>query len=138
MTTLKSWLCGEWREGNGGDTTLVNPATGAAVARCSTRGLDLQAALAYARDTGGPALRAMTFAERGALLKRMSTALHEARELLVDALAPRPDDDDPYPWLLVKPDGRTFVVSQTLDEGEEADDVVVDDAPAALKPWAAP
>jgi oxepin-CoA hydrolase/3-oxo-5,6-dehydrosuberyl-CoA semialdehyde dehydrogenase len=85
MTTLKSWLCGEWREGNGGDTTLVNPATGAAVARCSTRGLDLQAALAYARDTGGPALRAMTFAERGALLKRMSTALHEARELLVEA-----------------------------------------------------
>jgi hypothetical protein len=61
-----------------------------------------------------------------------------ARELLVDALAPRPDDDDPYLWILVKPDGRTFVVSQTLDEGDEADDVVVNDAPAALKPWAAP
>jgi 3,4-dehydroadipyl-CoA semialdehyde dehydrogenase len=85
MITLKSYLCGEWREGSGGDTTLVNPATGAPVATCSTRGLDLQAALAFARDTGGPALRAMTFAERGALLKRMSTALHEAREELVAA-----------------------------------------------------
>jgi oxepin-CoA hydrolase/3-oxo-5,6-dehydrosuberyl-CoA semialdehyde dehydrogenase len=85
MITLKSWLCGGWREGDGGEATLVNPATGAPVARCSTRGLDLQAALAYARDVGGPALRALTFAERGALLKRMSTALHEAREQLVEA-----------------------------------------------------
>jgi hypothetical protein len=61
-----------------------------------------------------------------------------ARELLVDALAPHPDQDDPYQWILVKPDGRTFVVSQTLDEGDEADDVVVNDAPAALVPYAAP
>lgn len=85
MITLKSYLCGTFCEGNGGEATLVNPSTGEAVARCSTKGLDLQAALAYARDVGGPALRAMTFAERGALLKRMSSALHEAREQLVDA-----------------------------------------------------
>jgi 3,4-dehydroadipyl-CoA semialdehyde dehydrogenase len=85
MITLKSYLCGQWCEGNGGATTLLNPSTGAAVATCSTRGLDLQAALAYARDVGGPALRKLTFAERGALLKRMSTALHEAREQLVAA-----------------------------------------------------
>ncbi|HEY4219689.1 MAG TPA: 3,4-dehydroadipyl-CoA semialdehyde dehydrogenase, partial [Myxococcota bacterium] len=38
----------------------------------------------YARDVGGPALRAMTFAQRGALLKRMSAALHENREALID------------------------------------------------------
>jgi 3,4-dehydroadipyl-CoA semialdehyde dehydrogenase len=85
MITLKSYLCGAFCEGTGGEATLVNPATGEAVARCSTKGLDLQAALAYARDVGGPALRAMTFAERGALLKRMSSALHEAREQLVEA-----------------------------------------------------
>lgn len=60
-----------------------------------------------------------------------------ARELLVDALAPLPESDDPYQWLLVKPDGRTYVVSQKLDDSDEADDVVVDDAPAALVPWAA-
>jgi oxepin-CoA hydrolase/3-oxo-5,6-dehydrosuberyl-CoA semialdehyde dehydrogenase len=85
MITLKSYLCGEWREGDGGDATLVNPATGDAVARCSTRGLDLQASLAFARDVGGPALKQLNFAERGALLKRMSNVLHEAREELVDA-----------------------------------------------------
>jgi 3,4-dehydroadipyl-CoA semialdehyde dehydrogenase len=83
MITLKSYLCGAFCEGSGGEATLVNPATGEAVARCTTKGLDLQAALAYARDVGGPALRALSFAERGALLKRMSSALHEAREDLV-------------------------------------------------------
>ena len=85
MITLKSYLCGAWVEGNGGDVTLVNPATEEPIGTCSSAGLDLQAALAYGRDVGGPALRAMAFAERGALLKRMSTALHEAREELVAA-----------------------------------------------------
>lgn len=85
MITLKSYLCGNFCEGTGGLSTLVNPATEEPVAMCSTQGLDLQAALAYARDVGGPALRALTFAERGALLKRMSNALHEAREELVAA-----------------------------------------------------
>ncbi len=95
MITLESYLCGQWRKGDGGPAdegradqgwaTLVNPATGAAIAKCSTRGLDLQAALAFARDVGGPALKKLSFAERGALLKRMSNVLHEAREELVDA-----------------------------------------------------
>ena len=85
MITLKSYLCGDWRSGTGTPATLVNPSTGDAVAQCSTEGIDLKASLAYARDVGGPALRKMTFAQRGALLKRMSTALHEGREPLIDA-----------------------------------------------------
>ncbi len=85
MITLKSYLCGAFHEGTGGEATLVNPATEEPVATCSTKGLDLLAALAYARDVGGPNLRKLTFAERGALLKRMSSVLHESREELVAA-----------------------------------------------------
>lgn len=86
MITLQSYLCGQWHEGEvGGNASLHNPANGEAIAVCSTRGLDLQAALAYGRDVGGPSLRKLTFAERGALLKRMSTVLHESREELVAA-----------------------------------------------------
>ncbi len=85
MITLKSYLCGEWREGTSGKATLVNPANGDVVAEVLTQGHELQASLAFARDVGGPALKTMTFAERGALLKRMSNVLHEAREELVDA-----------------------------------------------------
>ena len=41
----------------------------------SSEGVDLGAALDYARTTGGPALRALTFAERGALLKAIADAI---------------------------------------------------------------
>jgi 3,4-dehydroadipyl-CoA semialdehyde dehydrogenase len=87
ITTLQSYLCGEWRVGVGGEASLVNPATGDVVATVATKFAPetLHAALAYGRDVGGAALRKMNFAERGALLKRMSNALHEAREELVDA-----------------------------------------------------
>jgi len=84
MKTLKSYVCGRWHEAQDGFVTLVNPATEEAVARASSLGLDVEATLAHARDAGGPALRAMTFAQRGALLKAVSGALHEHREELLD------------------------------------------------------
>ncbi len=83
MITLKSWLGGEWREGAGEPRMLVNPATEAKLARTSTEGLDLRAAVWFARDEGGAALRAMTFAARASLLEAMSAALHDARDELL-------------------------------------------------------
>ena len=83
MIRLQSYLQGQWREGTGEGATLVDPATGEPVATTSTKDLDLAGAVRHAREVGGPALRAMTFAERGALLKKMSKALHAAREELI-------------------------------------------------------
>jgi oxepin-CoA hydrolase/3-oxo-5,6-dehydrosuberyl-CoA semialdehyde dehydrogenase len=62
MKTLRSYLCGRWIEGKGAPQTLFNPATEAPLAQVSSDGLDLAAALAYSRDHGGPALRALSFA----------------------------------------------------------------------------
>ncbi len=92
MTTdLASYLCGAWvsgKAGDGGAATLVNPATEAPLATASTAGIDFGAALAFARDRGGPALRALTFRERGELLRALSRALHAKRdELLAVAIA---------------------------------------------------
>lgn len=84
MKTLKSYIQGRWIEGDGHKTQLFNPATGEAIADCSSAGIDLGAACAHAREVGGPALRAMTFAQRGKLLKALSLALHEHREELLD------------------------------------------------------
>jgi oxepin-CoA hydrolase/3-oxo-5,6-dehydrosuberyl-CoA semialdehyde dehydrogenase len=84
MQTLRSHLGGEWVEGAGEAEVLVNPATEEPIARVATGGIDRAAALAYARRVGGPALRAMTFAERGALLKSISDALQSHREALLD------------------------------------------------------
>jgi 3,4-dehydroadipyl-CoA semialdehyde dehydrogenase len=84
MQVLGSYLCGRWQAGSGAASTLLNPATEAPLASASSEGLDLAAALAYARDTGGPALRALSFAERGALLKNVADALQDARDELLE------------------------------------------------------
>ncbi len=85
MITLENHVCGRFVAGTAPFATLYNPASEAAIAQTSSNGVDGAAALAYARDVGGPALREMTFAQRGALIKRISLALHEAREPLIDA-----------------------------------------------------
>jgi 3,4-dehydroadipyl-CoA semialdehyde dehydrogenase len=88
MKTLRSYLGGQWVEGTGVPQTLVNPATEEPLAQVSSEGLDLAAALDYARRKGGPALRALSFAERGALLKEMAKAIQTQRdELLALAVA---------------------------------------------------
>lgn len=83
MLTLDSLLNNRWIAGTGAPERLVDPTSGQVVAETSTEGLDRGAALAYAREVGGPALRAMTFAERGALLKAMARAIHAHREALL-------------------------------------------------------
>jgi 3,4-dehydroadipyl-CoA semialdehyde dehydrogenase len=82
---IESYLSGRWQAGTGPGAVLVNPATEAPVASASTVGLDFGNALAFARTTGGAELRALTFAQRGAVLERMSGALHAAREGLIEA-----------------------------------------------------
>ncbi|HCH66730.1 MAG TPA: aldehyde dehydrogenase, partial [Deltaproteobacteria bacterium] len=84
MQRLQSYLCDTWQDGQGEGRALVNPSTEAVVATTTTRGLDLGAAAHYARTVGGPALRALTFAERGSLLKAMARAIYEHREALLD------------------------------------------------------
>ena len=80
---LKSYINGTWVAGEGEGTPLMNPTTGVEFARASTQGLDFSSALQYAREKGGPALRAMTFAERGAMLQKMAESLHARREELL-------------------------------------------------------
>jgi oxepin-CoA hydrolase/3-oxo-5,6-dehydrosuberyl-CoA semialdehyde dehydrogenase len=83
MIELESHLEGKWVRGRGPGATLVNPATEEPLAAASTEGLDLAAALRYARRRGGPALRALSFRERGELLRAMSRAVHAHRDELI-------------------------------------------------------
>src|SRR5258705_4672560 len=84
MKTLRSYLSDRWVEGSGAPQTLVNPATEEPLAQVSSDGLDLAAALEHARGKGGPALRALSFAERGNLLKEMAKAIQAHRDELLD------------------------------------------------------
>jgi len=76
---LESLISGKWTPGAAEGRPLVNPVTGETVARADASGLDLAGAMAFARERGGTALRAMSFAERGALLKAVADVLTENR-----------------------------------------------------------
>jgi oxepin-CoA hydrolase/3-oxo-5,6-dehydrosuberyl-CoA semialdehyde dehydrogenase len=79
---LDNYVCARWVTGRG-PATLVNPATESPLATAATGGLDLGAALAFSRERGGPALRALTFRERGEALRAMSRAIHGRRDELL-------------------------------------------------------
>ena len=83
MQILSSYVCGRWTQGSGAGQTLLNPATEEVLATASSEGVDLAAALDHARTVGGPALRALGFAQRGALLQGMADALQDARDELL-------------------------------------------------------
>jgi len=83
MQTLRSYVGGEWRAGSGSPQVLLNPATEQPLAQATSEGIDLRAALEHARSKGGPALRALTFAARGALLKSIADALQAERDGLI-------------------------------------------------------
>ena len=83
MRTLRSHVEGKWVDGKEPFATLVNPATEEPVARTSTAGIDFGAVLEYGRAQGGAALRELTFAQRGEILKSWSKALHAARDELL-------------------------------------------------------
>ncbi|GAA4636911.1 phenylacetic acid degradation bifunctional protein PaaZ [Actinoallomurus vinaceus] len=82
MTALHSYVGGRWQTPTGEGIPLHDAATGEEIARVSTAGIDLAAALEYGRRVGGPALRELTFHQRAALLKALASHLREHREEL--------------------------------------------------------
>ena len=63
---------------------VVDASTGEAVARVSSEGLDLAAAMDYARTVGQQSLSALTFHQRAILLKQLALALTERKEELYE------------------------------------------------------
>src|SRR5215472_8186479 len=82
MTILRSYTGGQWRTPAGQGVQLFDAVTGEEVARVSSEGIDMAAALNYGRAAGGPALRELTFHQRAALLKSLGSYLREHREEL--------------------------------------------------------
>ena len=78
MHELRSYVGGSWVAGTGAQQTLLNPTTEEPLAQVSSEGVDLGAALRYARTTGGPALRALSFAEAGPMITDGGSVRHSA------------------------------------------------------------
>ncbi|MDQ1752226.1 MAG: oxepin-CoA hydrolase / 3-oxo-5,6-dehydrosuberyl-CoA semialdehyde dehydrogenase [Pseudonocardiales bacterium] len=82
MPVLPSFVGGSWVTPSSDGAPISDAVTGEEVARLSTSGIDMAAALDYGRRVGGPALRDLTFHQRAALLKALASFLREHREEL--------------------------------------------------------
>ena len=77
MYKLQNYITGNWINGDGEGQTLYNAVSGDAIATATSKGLDFKAILEYGRTTGNPALRKMTFHERGNMLKALAIHLRK-------------------------------------------------------------
>jgi oxepin-CoA hydrolase/3-oxo-5,6-dehydrosuberyl-CoA semialdehyde dehydrogenase len=77
MHKLGNYIKGSWVTGDGDGQLLFNAVTGEPVAAATSKGLDFAAIADYARKTGNPALRKMTFHQRGNMLKALALHLRD-------------------------------------------------------------
>ncbi len=80
MNKLGNYIQGNWITGDGDGQLLCNAVTGAPIALATTKGLDFAGILQYARKIGNPALRRMSFHERGRMLRALALHLTAQKE----------------------------------------------------------
>jgi len=79
MKNYENYVLGKWIKGDGQGTPLYNSINGEQIGTASSKGLDFSEMMNYARKIGGPALRKMTFQERGLMLKALALHLHSIK-----------------------------------------------------------
>jgi oxepin-CoA hydrolase/3-oxo-5,6-dehydrosuberyl-CoA semialdehyde dehydrogenase len=77
---LENYISGKWVTGDGEGQLLYDAVTAEPIAAATTKGLDFASILAYGRETGNPALRRLSFHERGRMLKALALYLMEQKE----------------------------------------------------------
>lgn len=80
LTQLKNYAEGKWVSAKKEGDVLYNAVTGDAIYTASSEGLDFGAMMDYARKVGGPALRKLTFHQRGRMLKALAMYLMDRKE----------------------------------------------------------
>lgn len=85
MGTTDNYILGKWVKGDGEGQALYNAVTGNLISRAGTRGLDFEAILNFARTRGNPALRKMSFHERGLMLRALALHLRGHLEKFYEA-----------------------------------------------------
>lgn len=80
LQKLENYAEGKWVGASNEGETLYNAVTGDAIYTAGSKGLDFGAMMDYARKVGGPALRKLTFQERGRMLKALALYLLDRKE----------------------------------------------------------
>ena len=84
LLDVSSFLAGNWVAPGPGARPIENAVTGDVMARAGNDGLDFDVMLEFARNTGGPALRKLTFHDRARMLKALALALNAEKQSLYD------------------------------------------------------
>ncbi len=77
MAVLENYIGNKWVASKDEGQSLYNAFTGEQIATASTKGIDFADVLNYARKKGNPALRKMSFQERGLMLRALAMHLRE-------------------------------------------------------------
>lgn len=80
MRVLDHYLAGQWVPAGPNPSPLLDAVHGTAVAAVDASSADLSAAFRFGREHAGPALRKMTFQQRGLMLKALALHLMEKKE----------------------------------------------------------
>lgn len=78
--SLENYVLGNWVKGDGEGKPLYDASTGELVTTASAKGLDFNDILEYGRNIGNPALRKMTFRERGVMIKKLALHLYSIKD----------------------------------------------------------
>ncbi len=84
MTTLQNYALGNWASGKEKIQVLTNAITGEEIFTASSSNLNFEEMCHYARTVGGPALRKLTFQQRGLVLKALAMHLLSKKELFYE------------------------------------------------------
>lgn len=124
--TLQNYAEGRWVAGTGGMAELRSAVNGDVVALTSSQGLDFGAMLRFAREQGGPTLRALSFHDRARMLKALAEALtarkEELYELSYNTGATKGDS-----WIDIDGGIGTFAVYQGKGRRELPNDAILID-----------
>jgi len=84
MRHVHSFAKGAWVAPDADARPIASAITGTLIAGAGNNALDVQGMLSFARDVGGPALRAMTFHDRARMLKALALHLMAHKETLYE------------------------------------------------------
>ena len=84
LIDVSSFVAGNWVAPGPGARPIENAVTGKVMAQAGHDGLDVGTLLDFARSTGGPALRKLTFHDRARMIKALALALNEQKQALYD------------------------------------------------------
>jgi len=80
MNKLENYINGSWITGDGEGQALYDAVNGQLITHATSKGIDFAGMLRYGRETGNPALRKMSFHERGRMLRALALHLTAQKE----------------------------------------------------------